>query len=222
MAMNLQLVKFSRQEIERIREEFSNYEFNINDDGVISLRYSDAYDIEDIIIYKQINEYGVAFYTAEIEIANRDEEIMTPEVLGQHGYEITREDMVEYIGKEKAKKLREIAEKEWEKIKDQYVGSFEDFYEEILAEEFNIWLENNFEAEAGEWESKPTLKARQMDIEVEIGTKIIEEQCYVNIPHYHYYKGYYMRITTQSLEHLLMVLYLRDLLINTYNKYIGL
>jgi len=158
-----------------------------------------------------------------VDIANENEELVTPEVIGQHGYDVNPEM---WLPEERIRELKERARREYEIAKREgYIGSLEDFENELIYEEVNKVIEKEFNERVKEIENKPRLKLRFKGLEIEIGKIVYPVHCPVNIPHYHYYKGYSITFAGTGLHKVLKFALdeeIQDNLIDMYEKLLEL
>jgi hypothetical protein len=112
--------------------------------SMISLKYSDAYEIVNATIF--LNEHGVPFALAYVK-AKRDEEVLTPESC----HECVLADCVYYDTTEEECTLSD------EEIQEKF----------------------------GRWKRK-LVEVRNMIVR----SVIVKDECYLDIPHAHYYRGY--------------------------------
>jgi hypothetical protein len=134
--------------VNQLKAAFSSetgWDFEVKvEEGLIKLRYSDAYDIIDVLVF--LNEFKVPFEVSYIR-ASRTEEIATPESC--HGCDC--EGCERY---------------------DSEKGECS-ITEEEVEEEFDKW-------------EKKLVDARH----VVVKRVIVEDRCFLDVPHYHYYRGY--------------------------------
>jgi hypothetical protein len=134
--------------VNQLRAAFSSeagWEFDIKvEEGLVRLRYSDAYDVIDVLIF--LNEFKVPFEVSYIR-ASRSEEVATPEACHSCDCE-----------------------------------SCERYNAE--SNECTITQEE-VEGEIDKWEGK-LVDTRHVTVK----RVIVEEECFLDVPHYHYYKGY--------------------------------
>lgn len=186
----------TREEIKELIDVIGeNHEIEKEDKEII-FRYEDAYDIETIVAGKeQINKYGTTEYYCVVECASKTEEIETPERLAQHCVPVETKDIIDYL-KDKGVEVPKT--------------------EEEIVELFNQVLDKEANREIEEWNSKKALTGEFMGTKISIKPVVVSVKCYVNIPHYHYYKGFRVEFRTQNLNSLTAFLQLRDLLISLY------
>jgi len=216
---------FTEDEKERIREimKENGLEAECLGDDVLEFSYYDGYTFVRARLEKEVNKYGVAEYILSYEEAEKDDEIHTPEALSQHDYYPgidEAEELLEEHGID-LKKLREEAKKEYEKVKDEYVGDEEDLYESMLYEKYAEILDEEAKKEMEKWERNPRLTLKWNFNVVEVEPVVTEAYCPINIPHYHYYKGFNITLRTQSLGDIDTLLKVTDLITDMYMKYIS-
>ncbi len=120
-----------------------------------------------------------------IETADADNEIPTPEAMSQHDSIPDFEDAYE--------EARELDPKAVSEAEKECQGDRECLMEriyEILGEALN----READKEINEWESKPAREVEIAGIKVKVKPVVVERYCPINIPHYHYYKGYLCEI----------------------------
>jgi len=166
-------VKFTNEELEYIK---NNLEYDLDTAKIeeVELGISIEGDEFSIFLEKKVNDYGVVFYSAVVELWDIDEEIPFPESV-HDGYGLEEEDY---------EKMEEEGEKEIEEI-----------------------------------EEAPTVEFKVMGEEYSFTKAVIEQKCYINIPHYHYYRGFraiYDKI--QSLSKLIVLINMTDIFESFYNS----
>jgi len=139
-----------------------------------------------------------------IESYDIEEEILSPGAMWQHEVEPEDEEMKdmvrEFLGKERYEKLIKEAKKEFKKAKREgWIGTEEDFIMDKVREIFSEIVEKDFDKEVREWKSKPKETFAIEGIRIEKEPSVIEKWCALQIPHYHYYKGYLITIPRKRL-----------------------
>jgi hypothetical protein len=134
--------------VNQLRAAFSSesgWDFEVKvEEGLIKLRYSDAYDIVDVLIF--LNEYKVPFEVSYVR-ASRGDEIATPESC----HDCDCESCERYNAENNECTITQ---------------------EEV-------------EEEIDKWERK-LVDARHITVK----RVIVEEKCFLNIPHSHIYRGH--------------------------------
>ena len=85
------------------------------------------------------------------------------------------------------------------------------FCDDCPLKEIKDEIDNYIEKEINEYLKKPKIKIEVFD-KLTIERIIVERKCYVDVPHYHIYKGVRVRFETQDFSHVIAILKLRDLL----------
>jgi len=163
--------------------------------------------VEEVIKEVIPEEYLADVYVDEIggeiviEVYDSDGEIMTPEVVGQHGMEVDEDFYKNWLSDEEVKRIKEECIREWGKVKAEgYIGTLEDYIIERLdAIAIKRW-EREIDEEIRKWESQPSRTVNYKGYPIRISPAVIEKKCYINIPHYHLFKGYIVAVPIVSME----------------------
>jgi len=81
--------------LKQIEESLDQHELDDHGNDYITMKYHDAYDLELVCAWKNINKYDIPIYS--VEVAQFSEEITTPEVMAQHGYYPEDEEILEEL-----------------------------------------------------------------------------------------------------------------------------
>jgi len=216
---------FTKEEVEAIRKiaEENNLALTFSSEDELVFEYLDAYTMEELRISKRENQYGVAEYDIFITTANTEDEIHLPEALAQHDYTPEIKEVRNYL-EEHGVNVVELIRKatvEYGGVKEYYVGSLEDFINEVLLTKYSEVLEEEANKEYNNWNNKRYLEVSWGFNKIQVGTTVVVRQCYLNIPHEHWYKGYYIYLSTQNIEDLKTLLNIEDLIINMYRGFLG-
>jgi len=72
--------------------------------------------------------------------------------------------------------------------------------------------ESDIRSEINDWENRKRIRVDSGLCKITIYNRVIEEDCYLNIPHTHLFKGIIIEVETYDLKQLISVIELRDIL----------
>lgn len=136
-----------------------------------------------------------------IDVYDQSEEIFTPEVAAQHCHDLDDDFFKSFLSEKDILRVKVKATVEYPlEVLRGYIGSLKDYINEKLWDmvEEKWWKE--VEKEIEEWKRRESIRLHYRGYDIAIYPTVIEKECYVNIPHYHLYKGYRVWIPIVTLE----------------------